>query len=94
MNKKFVLIAVIVVVAIGVVLIVNSGKVIEVNEPCYYCPSEKSLRFETDDGEIFFVCRDCSSDCAWCDNEASEFYRNLLEMPIFVCDECYQEIAG
>ena len=53
MNKKFVLIAVIVVVAIGVVLIVNSGKVIEVNEPCYYCPSEKSLRFETDDGEIF-----------------------------------------
>lgn len=52
-------------------------------------------------GEKAAICAECLGDsmgspdlCAWCQDEPSSgFYINLLEIPVFVCQDCYAGLS-
>lgn len=63
------------------------------SEPCESCGDSPTKAYTNDySGEKEYYCSDCSSDCAFCSNKASEHYASGLGMIIFACDDCYEEI--
>lgn len=63
------------------------------SEPCESCGDSPTKAYTNDySGEKEYYCSDCSSDCAFCSNKASEHYTSGLGMIIFACDDCYEEI--
>lgn len=63
------------------------------SEPCESCGYSPTKAYTNDySGEKEYYCSDCSSDCAFCSDKASEHYTSGLGMIIFACDDCYEEI--
>ncbi len=63
------------------------------SEPCESCGDSPTKAYTNDySGEKEYYCSDCSSDCAFCSDKASEHYTSGLGMIIFACDDCYEEI--
>lgn len=66
-----------------------------VNEPCDWCGESPSVAYELSDGSEAYVCRECSEYCMLCgDEKATQHYENLIGTMMFVCDDCYEGIAG
>ncbi len=66
---------------------------------CLWFENTSSYRnLSTGDEEA--ICEDCLKDaafgspdeCSLCGDEADGFYINLLEVPVFVCQDCYDEL--
>lgn len=65
------------------------------NEPCESCDDTPTKRYtNTYYNEDEYYCADCSSDCAFCSDVASEHYTSGLGIIIFACKDCYAEIKG
>lgn len=62
------------------------------DKKCDWCNDSPSIRFTTNDGGDAYVCFDCCKECAWCGEIATRHYENLMEMIVFVCKDCYDEI--
>ena len=63
------------------------------SEPCESCGDSPTKAYTNDySGEKEYYCSDCSSDCAFCSDKASEHYTSGLGMIIFACGDCYEEI--
>lgn len=63
------------------------------SEPCESCGDSPTKAYTNNySGEKEHYCSDCSSDCAFCSDKASEHYTSGLGMIIFACDDCYEEI--
>jgi len=63
------------------------------SEPCETCGDSPTKAYTNDySGEKEYYCSDCSSECAFCSDKASEHYTSGLGMIIFACDDCYEEI--
>lgn len=63
------------------------------SEPCESCGNTPTKAYTNNySGEKEYYCSDCSSDCAFCSDKASEHYTSGLGMIIFACDDCYEEI--
>lgn len=61
--------------------------------PCLNCEGTPTKGFENAaTNETEYYCKECYSNCAFCDQEATEYYTNSFEEIIFVCDECYEKI--
>lgn len=69
---------------------------------CFICDAEDDTAaytyLTTESKEA--LCSDCVEDgmgspdtCAWCDEGAEGFYVNLLEIPVFTCQDCYDELS-
>lgn len=63
-----------------------------VNEPCDWCDNRPSIAYENSDGEMAYVCKECSKYCMFCDEKATKHYENLAGMMVFVCDDCYEDM--
>lgn len=64
------------------------------NEPCSWCDAVPTKAYQTSNGDTVYVCEECSSTCMLCRrNEASHHYTSLIG-EMFVCDACYQSMAG
>ncbi len=68
---------------------------------CYICGSEGDTSSYTflATGSREALCTKCLEDalgspdkCAWCEDDADGFYVNLLEIPVFSCQDCYDGI--
>ncbi len=68
---------------------------------CYICESEEDTTAYTYlvTGSTEALCAECLEDalgspdeCAWCYEDADGFYVNLLEVPVFACQDCYDGI--
>lgn len=65
------------------------------NIPCESCNSTPTKPFKNDyTGENEYYCDSCSSDCAFCSNEATTHYTSALGVIVFVCDDCKEEIQS
>ena len=63
------------------------------SEPCESCRKTPTKGYKNEySGEKEYYCSVCSSDCAFCRDEASEHYTSGLGIIIFACDDCYEEI--
>lgn len=63
------------------------------SEPCESCGDSPTKAYTNNySGEKEYYCSDCSSDCAFCSDKASEHYTSGLGMIIFACDDCYEDI--
>lgn len=63
------------------------------SEPCKSCGKTPTKAYTNEySGDKEYYCSDCSSECAFCSDEASEYYTSGLGSIVFVCDDCYQEI--
>lgn len=63
------------------------------SEPCESCGDTPTKAYTNNySGEKEYYCSDCSSDCAFCSDEATEHYTSGLGMIIFACKDCYKEI--
>lgn len=84
---------------IGVVLLVGAMVIAlsacSFTEPCESCGDKPTRGYKNsyyDEKEYY--CRDCSSECAFCSDDATEHYTSGLGIIIFACDDCYEEIAS
>lgn len=41
-----------------------------------------------------YYCKYCSSDCAFCPDQATKHYTSGLHTIVFVCTDCYEEILS
>ena len=64
-----------------------------VNEECDWCYHKPSVAYKNSEGEMAYVCRDCSKYCMFCDERATKHYENLAGMMVFVCDDCYEDMV-
>ena len=64
-----------------------------VNEECDWCYHKPSVAYKNSEGEMAYVCRDCSKYCMFCDERATKHYENLAGMMVFVCADCYEEMV-
>lgn len=63
------------------------------SEPCESCGDTPTKGYTNNySGEKEYYCADCSSDCAFCSDKATEHYTSGLGIVIFACDDCYKEI--
>lgn len=62
------------------------------DEACVWDGATPTKGFKTSKGEVCYVCEDCSSRCMLCGNDATDHYTNGLEIEVFVCEKCYEEI--
>lgn len=88
-KKIIIAVALVIVVVIGMFSFSSA-----VNEPCDWCGHSPSVKYKTSDGELAYVCKDCSKECTWCGAKATKHYENLFGMIVFVCNDCYEEAAG
>ena len=88
MNSLKYLISILVVVAMLAMLSACGS-----SEPCESCGESPTKAYTNDySGEKEYYCSDCSSDCAFCSDKATEHYTSGLGIIIFVCDDCYEKI--
>lgn len=65
------------------------------SEPCESCGDTPTKSYtNTYYEEKEYYCADCSSNCAFCSDEATNHYTSGLGIIIFVCDDCYEEILS
>ena len=65
------------------------------SEPCEACDNTPTKGYtNTYSGEKEYYCSDCSSECAFCSDTATEHYTSGLGIIIFACDDCYNEIKN
>ena len=76
-----------------VLMLVLTKKSSLANEPCDYCNRSPSMAFETSDGSMAYVCKECSKECMICHKKATKHYENLIGTIVFVCDDCYKEVT-
>lgn len=63
------------------------------SNPCESCQDTPTKGYTNKySGEKEYYCADCSSECAFCSEKATEHYTSSLGSIVFVCKECYQEI--
>lgn len=61
------------------------------SEPCS-CGRTPTKGYKNEyTGETEYYCSVCSSDCAFCSNEATKHYTSALGTIVFVCEEHYPE---
>ena len=41
-----------------------------------------------------YYCKDCSSNCEFCSDKATEHYTSGFGIIVFACDDCYKEIKN
>lgn len=87
--KKILLILLIVCIGVvGIILVTTSSKTVD--EPCDWCGDSPSKEYKTSSG-VAYVCEECSKECYFCNNEATNHYENMMGMIVFACDECSEE---
>lgn len=63
------------------------------SEPCTSCGGTPTKAYQNNyTEEKEYYCESCSSDCAFCSDDASNHYTSGLGIIIFACDDCYEEI--
>ena len=63
------------------------------SEPCTSCGDTPTKAYQNNyTEEKEYYCESCSSDCAFCSDDASNHYTSGLGIIIFACDDCYEEI--
>lgn len=72
-------------------LLVMVGMTACSSEPCERCGDTPAKAYKMSNGEVEYYCKDCSSECAFCNNKAKHYYTSLAGI-VFVCDECYEYI--
>lgn len=66
------------------------------DEPCKWCNSTPTKKFETSNGEDCYICENHTHTCAICNKKFDKelkHYTNLLGAEAFACDDCYQDIT-
>ena len=65
------------------------------SKPCEICGDTPAKGYKnTASGEKEYYCEDCSSDCAFCSDDATTHYTGGLGSIIFACDDCYEYIES
>ena len=63
------------------------------SEPCTSCGGTPTKAYQNNyTEEKEYYCESCSSDCAFCSDDASNHCTSGLGIIIFACDDCYEEI--
>lgn len=93
-NKKSIILfsAIGIIIIIALFFIISAFFPATVDEPCDWCNDSPSIAYKTKSGSTSYVCKSCSSECAFCGNPATKHYENMLEMMVFVCDDCYESM--
>ncbi len=64
------------------------------NTPCS-CGATKTKAYKNEHtGEKEYYCDSCASDCAYCSDEATQYYASASGRIIFICDDCYDYIQN
>ena len=83
----------IIVIALAILLAVSITGCISL-QPCDICNHTPSKSFfNQGTGKTEYYCSQCSSRCAWCGGTATKSYTGMMDMIIFVCPDCYEEIT-
>lgn len=88
--KKVIFLMVAMTIILGAVGCASSGMMATTyDQPCAWCNNSPTKKYTTSNNEDCFVCKECSSCCAFCGKEGKmEHYTNLMGIEVFVCDEC------
>jgi len=63
------------------------------NEPCADCKNTPTKGYENKaTGETEYYCENCTDDCEFCSQTATNHYTNGFEEIMFVCKDCYEDI--
>ena len=61
--------------------------------PCENCGDTPTKGYKHSSDQKLYYCSDCSSECVFCGDRATEHYSSLLGV-MFVCKDCYREIKA
>lgn len=66
------------------------------DEPCEWCRNTPTKQIASENMEIEakYYCEECVSECMFCSETATNHYTNLLELEVFVCGGCYEDVVG
>ncbi len=65
------------------------------DEPCAWCGNTPTKKFETSKGEDCYVCEEHTHECGICGknfDKELKHYTNMLDLEMFVCDDCYDDV--
>ena len=64
------------------------------SKPCENCRDTPTKAYKNDNtGEKMYYCKDCSSDCYLCGDDADKHYTGGIGI-VFVCNDCYKELKS
>lgn len=86
--RVIVAIATIALIVFGIYTIATTS-----DEPCDWCHGTPTKVYKMSDGSESYVCAKCRGECAWCGDRATKHYENLVNMMVFVCNDCYHDIV-
>lgn len=84
MNKKYLVIAIIVLV-IGCFTGCSKYKY---NEECWWDYKTPTMKLTNQDGEDVYICKSCASECMDCGGKAKEIRFNYFGGPLPLCKDC------
>lgn len=97
-KKKSGLLIALLIVLIFVILLATATSVLFAYgyqpyfEECAWCGEKPTFAFEMVDGDTEYACLECSNTCQECADQATHYYPSKSGRPIFVCEDCYDEI--